>query len=384
VTKRVGVSQVARRLTVLIGCAGVLAAGAAPSAQAASTSLVAGTGVVGYAGDGGPAVQALLNHPRGMAALPGGGFLIADAFADVVRRVGPDGIISTVAGTGTRGYGGDDGPATRAQLALPHAVAVIPGGGFLIADALNRRIRRVGADGVITTVAGTGVKGFSGDGGPATQAQIADPRGMAAFADGSFLIADTDNARVRFVSTAGVISTVAGNGLFSGTAPAMKGACQATGSAVAGQMRPYGVEPVPGSAAFLVTDYGDNCVRRVSSVVGGTISTVAGNGVAGFGGDGGPATAAQLDQPHNATVMHDGTVLIADTLNNRVRAVHADGTIQTAAGTGTAGAAGLGGPPTALQLNAPKAMLPYGTGYLIADAGNARVVLVSHSATHTG
>jgi glucose/arabinose dehydrogenase len=151
---------------------------AAPAASAAQTIFTAaGTGVLGFGGDGGPATRAVLNHPRGLAALPDGGYLIADATGNRVRRVYPSGIIRTVAGTGTAGATGDGGRATSARLRNPHSVAVLPDGGFLIADDGNHRIRKVSSSGTITTVAGTGVAAYGGDGGPAVPAPRDGPRG---------------------------------------------------------------------------------------------------------------------------------------------------------------------------------------------------------------
>ena len=166
---------------------------------------VAGTGTPGNGGDGGPAADAELALPCGVAVTGDGGFLIADSDNSVVRKVSPDGVIFRVAGTGTAGDSGDGGQAIQAQLSDPCAVAVTGDGGFLIADSGNNVVRKVSADGVITRIAGTGTAGNSGDGGPATDAQLANPRGMAVTADGefafAFLFADTSNFEVRAVST---------------------------------------------------------------------------------------------------------------------------------------------------------------------------------------
>ena len=167
-------------------------------------STVAGTGAQGSGGDGGPATQAQLDEPHAVVALPDGGFLIADAGAGRVRRVSPTGTITTVAGNGTRGLAGDGGPATAAEIYDPNGVAVMPDGGFLIADG-DYVVRRVSPTGIITTVAGTGVPGSAGDGGPATEAQLNLPYSVAVAPDGGFLIADTGNKRVRRVSPTGII-----------------------------------------------------------------------------------------------------------------------------------------------------------------------------------
>jgi NHL repeat len=181
-------------------------------------STVAGIGSPAYGGDNGPARSALLNQPGGVAALAGGGFLIADTGNNRIRRVDVRGIITTVAGTGPAAYTGDGGPATQAALNAPARVAPLAGGGFLIADTGNHRIRRVDADGTIRTVAGTGTAGFGGDGGPAGKASLNGPEGVAALADGSIAIADSTNERVRLVGPNGTIRTLAGSGTlgFSG------------------------------------------------------------------------------------------------------------------------------------------------------------------------
>jgi len=178
----------------------------APAAFAAENRIftVAGTGAAGFSGDGGPATSAKLHGPRGFVATGDGGYLVADAEGNRVRRVLPNGTITTVAGTGFKGFSGDGGPATSAKLNFPHAVAMLPDGGFLIADTNNFRIRRVSPTGTISTVAGIGIRAFSGDGGAAVAARITAPRGLASLPDGSYLIPDTDNNRIRKVSTTGV------------------------------------------------------------------------------------------------------------------------------------------------------------------------------------
>jgi hypothetical protein len=348
-------------------------AAAAPAAAEDRIFTAAGTGAAGFGGDGGPAPQARIDHPRGLAVLPDGSYLVVDAGAHRVRRVLPNGTITTVAGTGTSGFSGDGGPATAARLNLPHAAAPLPDGGFLIADTNNYRIRRVSPAGIITTVAGIGVKGFSGDGGPAVAARISAPRGLASLPDGSYLIADSDNNRIRRVTAAGIISTVAGTGTsgFGGDG----------GSATSAAMNsPFGVAPVS-DGGFLIADADNRRVRRVSAA--GTITTVAGTGTSGFSGDGGPATSARITAPYNVAPLSDGGFLIADTANHRVRQVSGSGTISTVAGTGAAGFSGDGGPPTQAQLNSPKALLLFGSGYLIADADNHRVRSVQTSCSDT-
>ena len=356
-------------LVALAVAAASSSTGSSAAVQADGTIVtVAGTGSDGATGDGGSATAAAINHPRGITVLADRSFVFAQPFIPMVRRVLPDGTISTAVGTGERGYGGDGGPATRALLDLVHGVAALPDGSFVVDDMGNNRIRRVWPDNTITTVVGTGENGFAGDGGPASAAAIALPRGVAARPNGELLIADTGNKRVRRVSPAGVISTVAGTGEagFSGDA----------GPATAARLnRPFAVAPLPGDA-FLIADLDNNRIRRVAA--DGRITTVAGTGDARFSGDGGPAHAASLNLPHAVAALPDGGFLIADTYNHRVRRVDSNGTITTVAGTGTAGYSGDGGPAIRAELNLPKALavLPDGSGFLVGDAGNNRVRLV--------
>ncbi len=362
--------RAARRTLVAAAAAAALAAGAgaASGPSVPTIATVAGTGVAGRSGDGGSALAAEIGHPRGLALAPGGGFVFAEPFNETVRRVWPYGTITTVAGTGVAGFSGDGGPATEAELDLPHGVAFTPSGGLLVADALNNRIRLVSPDGTITTVAGTGVAGFAGDGGPATEAELDAPHGVAALPDGGFLVPDTGNERIRRVWPDGTITTVAGDGV--------RGFAGDGGPATEAELAsPFGVAPTP-DGGMLIADNGNNRVRRVAP--DGTITTVAGDGVRCYGGDGGPALLASLSSPHNLAPLPDGGLLIADTGNNRVRRVWPDGTITTVAGTGVAGFSGDGGPAAQAELALPKALLvlPDLSGFLVADAQNNRVRLV--------
>jgi hypothetical protein len=341
----------------------------APAAPAATNNIfsVAGTGTMGFGGDGGLATAADLSRPADVATTADGGFLIADSNNNRVRRVSPAGIITTAVGTGVPGFGGDGGSATAAQLDNPQAVAVTLDGGFLVADSGNNRIRRVSPAGTITTVAGNGVQGFGGDGGPATDAQLAFPGKVALTADRGFLVADSLNQRVRWVSPTGTISTVAGNGTlgFGGDG----------GPATAAQLiLPTGVAATA-DGGFLIADTDNQRVRRVSPA--GTITTVAGTGTAGSSGDGVPAVDAQLVSPEGLAVTPDGGFLVTEFGTGRVRRVSPAGTITTVAGNGVQGFGGDGGPATAAQLNGPigVALTPEG-GFLIADYFNQRVRFV--------
>jgi hypothetical protein len=338
-------------------------------AATGTISTIAGSDPFGdFTGDGGPATAAALNDPSGVAVMPDGGYLIADAGNDRVRRVFPDGTIRTVAGSGSYGSSGDGGPATAASLQAPIGVAALPDGGFLIADAAAARVRRVSATGIITTAAGTGTRGISGDGGPATAAEIYDPQGVTAMPDGGFLIADGDYV-VRRVSLTGIITTVAGTGTpgFSGDG----------GPATAAQLTNPNAVAVSADGGFLIADSGNRRIRQVSPT--GIITTVAGTGVQGSSGDGGAATAAQLNNPTGVATTPDGGFLIADWFGNRVRWVSPTGVMTTVAGTGSPSVFtdGDGGPATAANLTMPYAVAttPSG-GFVIAESGNDAIRLV--------
>jgi sugar lactone lactonase YvrE len=244
-----------------------------------------------------------------------GNLLIADSGNQRIRRVdGTTGIITTVAGNGTYGFSGDGGAATSASLAYPYGVAVDAAGNLLIADYGNQRIRQVdGTTRIITTVAGKGTYGFSGDGGPATDASLNNPLGVAVDGAGNLLIADTYNQRIRRVDgTTGIITTVAGNGMagFSGDGGPATDASLNNPSGVA----------VDGAGNLLIAVYGNQRIRRVDGTTG-IITTVAGNGTAGFSGDGGAAISGSLNNPVGVAVDAAGNLLIADTNNLRIRRV---------------------------------------------------------------
>jgi streptogramin lyase len=226
--------------------------------KAGVITRVAGTGAQGDSGDDGPATDAELNDPNGVAVTADGGFLIADFGNQVVRKVSKAGVITRVAGTGTAGDGGDDGPATDAELHDPAGVAVTADGGFLIVDFANNVVRKVSKAGVITRVAGTGAQGDGGDDGPATDAELYGPNGVAVTADGGFLIADTGNNVVRKVSKAGVITRVAG----TGTAGHGGDDGPATDAELYG---PNGVA-VTADGGFLIADTGNAVVRKVARI----------------------------------------------------------------------------------------------------------------------
>ncbi|OFV96445.1 MAG: hypothetical protein A3H28_01925 [Acidobacteria bacterium RIFCSPLOWO2_02_FULL_61_28] len=326
-------------------------------------STVAGNGRGGFSGDGGPATSASLSNPTGVALDNAGNLYVADVGNHRIRKVAPDGIISTVAGNGTLGFSGDGGPATNASLANPTSVALDASGNLYIADRNNQLVRKVSPDGIITTVAGNGVRGFSGDGGPATNASLSLPRGVAADEIGNLYIADGGNTRIRKVSPDGIISTVAGGSFgFSGDdGPAVGAAFN----------NPFSVVVAFGN--LYIADSNNGRIRKVGT--DGIVTTIAGIGLTNFSGDGGPATIASLSQPQDLAVDGTGTLFIADQFNHRVRKVGATGTIATAAGTGTPAFSGDGGLATSARLNFPRGVAVDAAGNLyIADSTRIRKV----------
>jgi uncharacterized protein (TIGR03437 family) len=339
----------------------------AQALPAYSITNVAGTGVAGISGDGGRATEAQINIPMGVAIDRSGNLFVADQLNGRIRKITPDGVISTVAGTGTGGYAGDGGTATSAQLYNPCGVAVDAAGNLFIADSSNHRIRKVTVGGVISTVAGTGEVGYSGDGGAATSATFNTPLNLAVDAAGNLYIADTLNNAIRKLATDGTISTVAGTGGagYSGNGgPATS----------AGINHPNGIA-VDASGTLYFADTFNHCVRRVTS--DGTITTVAGDAIRRFTGDGGPAASASLDYPEGVALDNSGLLYISDSLNSRIRVVTPSGMIATIAGNGDYGNSGDGGPAARAKLSFPQGLAVDDTGQIyVSDNQNSRIRLL--------
>lgn len=336
-------------------------------AQAQMTiTTYAGTGVLAYSGDGGPAGAAALNYPKGMAVDAFGNLYIADTANYRVRRVS-GGMITTVAGNGVNAFSGDGGLATNASFSDVTSVVVDTAGNLYISDPDNRRIRKVTPAGIVSTIAGVGVEGFSGDGGPAVSAMIGRPEALALDAFGNLYFADSTQQRVRRISTNGTITTVAGNGIggFAGDG----------GPAVNASLDfPIGIAIDPFGNIY-VADGNNNRIRKIT--VGGMISTVVGTGAAlaaSASGDGGPAVSASLNIPSDVAVDFAGNIYIADSGHNEVRMVNTAGMIVTLAGTGANGYSGDGGPATQALLNYPWGVTTDASGNVyIADRVNSRV-----------
>ncbi|HEX3300087.1 MAG TPA: SMP-30/gluconolactonase/LRE family protein [Actinomycetota bacterium] len=278
----------------------------------------------GFAGDGGPATTASYSCPAGLAFDPNGNLYIDDHANNRVRAVDARGIVTTVAGSGPAGvnlgtYAGDGGPATRARLSEPIGIAFDRHGDLFIADRDNAAVRTVGIDGIISTIAGTGVTGFSGDGDVATKAELSDPEYLVVDRRGNVYFTDQINERIRRIDTHGVITTIAG----TGTAGDGGDGGPATSAQLNG---PYGLA-IDAAGDLFVSDSMSARVRMIDT--SGRITTVAGTGVPGYTGDGGPATLAALNEPAGLAVDDAGNLYIADAGNGAIRMVDTRGIITT-------------------------------------------------------
>ena len=371
----------------------------------------AGNGTSGFSGDGGPASGAQLSAPNRVAVDSAGNLYIADWGNTRIRRVS-NGIITTVAGNGTVGSGGDGGPAVNAQLSSQPAIAIDPTGALYIADGQNDRVRRV-SSGVIATIAGGSLRGFAGDGGPAAKAALNQADGIAIDGAGNIYLAETGNNRVREIS-GGIINTIAGGGAEplsgpanafeltrpSGVAAAANGDIYIAdqgdylvlkvsrgeitrvagngswgysgdgGAAVDARLSSPAAVAVDAAGTLYISDPGDSCIRKVAN---GIITTIAGTGSWGFSGDNIPAANAPLYVPEGIAVDASGSLYFAEAGSHRVRKI-ANGVITTIAGTGTAGYSGDGGPATSAQLNEPWAVAVDSAGAVyVAEWSGSRV-----------
>jgi DNA-binding beta-propeller fold protein YncE len=293
-----------------------------------TVTVVAGTGEQGYSGDGSSALQARLNNPFDLAFSPDGSLVFSDTFNHCIRRIdAASGIISTICGTGARGFAGDGGRATRAQLNEPYGIIIDRTGRVFFADRKNQRVRVIDTTGVITTFAGHGSAEYSGDGGPADTAGLAEPNGLTFSPDQAKLfIADVAGHRVRVVDLAsGQIATFAG----TGEARHDGDGGPATAASVFGARA---VAFAPDGSLYVMERQG-SCIRRIRD---GVIETVAGTGGRGYSGDGGDARAAVFDAPKEMAVDPDGNIYVVDTENHAIRMIDAKSWIVTTIASGLA------------------------------------------------
>jgi sugar lactone lactonase YvrE len=356
---------------MIVMAAVLFACGSAPDLEPASAGrleLVAGR-------TGGASVtpgDTQITSPFGVAFDDRGTLYFVEMLGHRVRKIGRDGLVTTLAGTGREGNGGDAGLAIRAEFNGPHSLAVTTSGDIYVADTWNNRVRKIdGRSGVITVVAGTGRKGFSGDGGPAIEADFGGIYCIALDEGGQTIdLADLDNRRVRRVNLrTGIVATVAGNG--------NKGVPSDGDDAHSASLVDPRAVALDGHGSLYILERGGHALRVVDR--SGKIRTVAGTGKAGNAGDGGDARRATLNQPKHLCVDAAGNVLIADSENHRIRIYRPDdGTIHGLAGNGRKGSSGIGGPPGEAELDQPHGVTvgPGGMIY-ISDSNNNRILRIA-------
>ncbi|HTA83623.1 MAG TPA: SpvB/TcaC N-terminal domain-containing protein, partial [Bacteroidia bacterium] len=346
---------------------------AALNSKAQIIATIAGNGTAGYSGDASAATLAEINLPSGVAVDATGNIYISDTQNNRIRKVSTSGIISTIAGNGVGGFNGDGGQATAAEINAPHGITLDASGNLYFADGSNNRIREINTSGVMSTFAGNGVAGFSGNGGLATAAELHGPTEITFDGSGNAYIADGGNDRIRKVNSVGLtIAAFAGNGVIGSSGDGG----QATAAELSGPADVY----VDGSGNAYIADKNNNRIRKVTS---GTISTIAGNGVAGYSGDGGAATIAEINAITGVRVSSTGVIYIGDFGNNRIREI-SSGTINTLAGITTSGFSGDGGQASSAELDNPGMMAfdQQGNLYFIDHANNrVRVAYLSLNVT---
>ena len=327
-----------------------------------SIDTIGGTGHQGYGGDGGPATEAIFHTPSGVAVDAAGIVYVADRNNRRVRRIGASGIVTTVAGTGRQGTSGDGGPATDAQLFNPNAIALDADGGIYVVTGLGHRVRRIDASGTITTVAGTGVQGSDGDGGPAVEAQLNRPNAIAVDGKGNVYVAEYGAHRVRKIDAGGTITRFAGNGV--------KGYGGDGGPATDAQLDFVNGLAVDAAGHVYIADMNQARVRMVDP--SGTITTVVGTGIGGWSGDGGPATQAQVTTPAGMAIDTEGNLFVNEYWAGRIRKVDPDGIITTIAGTSVQESHGDMGPASRAGLDRPSAIAvgPAGNLYITEAFGH--------------
>jgi uncharacterized protein (TIGR03437 family) len=346
-------------------------------AQAPGTiETIAGTGAAAFSGDGAAANLAAINLAVDVSADRFGNLYIADQFNHRIRRIAKDGTITTVAGTGVPGFSGDGGQATSAQINTPTGVFADVAGNIYIADVGNQRIRMVNFAGVITTIAGNGSKGYGGDGGQAVNASFYNAVRVAVDPTGNVIVADQSNHRIRKITPGGIITTIAGNGVGTPAAGAFSGD---GGQATAASLNNPTALAIAPSGVIYFSDQVNQRIRKIAA--DGTITTISGTGSPGYGGDKGPAINATLNYPGGMTLDAAGNLYFSDDLNFRVRRIDTNGVMTTIAGNGVAGFAGDGADATLAALNGEFGLTIDAAGSLyIADSINNRIRQVFHAA----
>jgi DNA-binding beta-propeller fold protein YncE len=335
-----------------------------------------GTGERGYAGDGGPATRALLNGPFDVGFDAGGNLYLSDTFNHCIRRVDArTDIITTVAGCGEAGYSGDGGPAARARFNEPYGIAVDKAGSIYVADRHNHCVRRIdGSSGIVTTFAGNGASGFGGDDGPASRAPMVEPNGLALDpAQSRLYIADVADHRVRVVDLASaIIWTFAG----TGEAEHMGDGGPATAAGIHGAR----AVKVAADGTVYVLERQGSTLRAVDPHTG-IITTIAGTGARAYSGDGGPAIAAAFNAPKELAIDRDGNLLVVDTENHAIRRVDLrTRTVVAIAGSGRQGGDGDGSPALAAALDRPHGAAVAADGSIyIGDTNNHRIRKVTRA-----
>ncbi|MFK7768730.1 MAG: NHL repeat-containing protein [Mariniblastus sp.] len=325
-------------------------------------STVAGTGIRGFSGDGGAAIKANIQRPTAVAVDTQGNLFIADEQNHRVRKVTPDGLISTVVGTGETDTQSVDHIANTTNLSAPYGIATDHEDNLYVLNRGHDIILKIGSDGVAQRIVGTGVSGFSGDGGPAKEAQICFTNHLAVDSQGSLYIADTGNHRIRKVSTDGTIETIAGTG--------ERGFMGDGGPAIDAELHNPVAIAVDHESNVFIADFSNHRIRKISA--DGIIETIAGTGDPKFSGEGWPATSSNIGEPCGVAVDRDGNVFIGDQINSRVRVVTSVGLMFTVAGTGRSGRTGDDGPAELARISNPDIIAFDSNGNLfIPDHNNA-------------
>ena len=330
-------------------------------------TTIAGNGTYGFTGDGGAATSAEITSPYSVATDKQGNLYIADNYNNRIRKVSVSGIITTIAGNGTAGYTGDGGQATAAELKYPQAIAFDNNGNIFIADSYNNRIRKINTAGIISTYAGNGTLGYSGDGGPATAAKLHYPSGMALDGVGNLYFAEPNNHAIRMINTSGIITTIAGTGTagYSGNA----------GLATAAMLNYPQNVVIDNYGNMFISDVNNNCIRKINTM--GIISTYAGTDTAGYTGNGGQAGLADINVGWVA-IDKQSNIYLVEQYTNDVRKIDNTGIISLVAGNLTGGYSGDGGPAVLAQLKQPSAVCLDTMGNIyIADNSNYAVRKIS-------